>query len=220
VPFLKIEKVELTNNRDLTLDEVQNVVTEEFNRSKWLIFKHSNYFLFDAESLRSRLLESFNLDEAKVVKKFPDRLMIAVSEKISHFIWQKDDTYNLLDAEGVKNRQISGPDDKYIILDDKRSEIPSGEAVFDQIEIDVINQIFIKWNQLIEGRSRLMRIVITDDTAGWELHTDVGYTVKINASEDIESQISNLQRILTAGNIAGGDIDYIDVRFGDRVYFK
>ena len=52
-----------------------------------------------------------------------------------------------------------------------------------------------------------------------ELHTGTGFYVKIDKDQDIKEQLNNLRAVLEE-NITGVDIDYIDIRFGDKVYFK
>jgi len=218
IKYLRIDKLELLNNKDLSLEEVQEALNQPLTASKFLIFKNNNYFLLNPAPLSQLLLEKFNLDEAQVVKRFPDRLIVTVKEKISHFIWVKDDSLYLLDAQGALNRQIGALDDKYLILQDFRSYRPSGEQIFTPAETAIINQIYLGWHDLLDDSPKLVKIVINDD---WDLqlYTDIGFYVKIDPQEDIGEQLNHLKTVLDE-NITGLDIDYIDVRFGDKVYFK
>ena len=220
IKYLKIEKLELINNNDLTLTEVEAFFDTKLTATKFFIFKNSNFFLFNPESLEKDLAENYNLDQASIKKVWPDKLQITVKEKISHFIWAKDDSLYLLDATGALNRQIRSLDDKYLIIEDFRSIRPSGEYIFSPDEIEIINQIYLEWMDDIADKEKLTKIVINDNWGLIELHTQTGFYVKLDSNESIKKQINNLNQILTAGNITGVDIDYIDVRFGDKVYFK
>lgn len=218
VKYLQIDKIEIHNNQDVGYDEIVETLEEPLTASRLLVFKNNNYFLLSTDKLESLLVEKYNLEEADVSKQWPDKLSVTVKEKISHFIWQKDDSLYLLDAKGALNRQISVLDEKYLILQDFRDYRPSGEQIFNEDETYIINQIYLGWNDMIGTSPKLAKIIINND---WdlELYTDIGFHVKMDSAEDVKEQLNNLKKVLEQ-NIAGIDIDYIDVRFGDKVYFK
>lgn len=220
IQYLKLEKLELINNEDLTQAEVEEFLQDKLTATRFFVFKNSNYFLFDPAPVENELIEKFNLDQAEISKVWPDKLQIDVTEKISHFIWAKDGTLYLLDAKGALNRQIQARDDKYLIIEDFRNTRPTGDYIFSSDEIEIINQIYLEWMDKIADKEKLTRIVISDNWSLIELHTQTGFYVKLDSNESIKKQINNLNQILVAGNITGVDIDYIDVRFGDKVYFK
>lgn len=216
--YFKVDKLTVKDNQDLTSQDISSTLEEPLNSSRFLIFKNSNYFLLNTGDLEKLLTDKYNLDSIKVVKKFPDTLQITVKEKISYFIWKKDDALYLLDAKGALNRQIEALDEKYLILDDKRSYRPTEEQIFSVEEINTLNNIYLSWNNKLISKIKLKRIVINDS---WdlELYTDIGYYVKVDNKSDINEQLDNLKKVLDE-NITGVDINYIDVRFGDKVYFK
>lgn len=219
IKFLKINKIALSGQEDLKQEEVQNyILSELLVDTKYLVFENSNYFLADTEAIRTNLIDKYNLDDAQVSKDFPTSLDITVTEKVSHFIWQKDDSLYLLDAKGRLNRQIGALDEKYLVLTDLRSFRPSGEYIFTEDELNTINKIYLDWDDLLDDKVLLQSITIFDN---WdiELHTKLGFYVKIDKDQDIYEQLNVLRAVLEE-NITGVDIDYIDVRFGDKVYFK
>ncbi|MFA6307628.1 MAG: hypothetical protein WCS88_02950 [Patescibacteria group bacterium] len=218
INYFKITKINLSGQKDLNVEEVQEFVLNELTVNKYIFFEASNYFLAPVDDINFKLINKYNLDSVSIEKKWPAVLNISVKEKSSHFIWKKDDSIYLLNAKGLLNRQISILDDKYLVLDDRREQRPEGEQIFNEEEIDIINQIYLNWIDLISTRSKLERITIYND---WviELNTQTGFYVKIDKDQDIREQLNNLKTVLEE-NITGVDIDYIDIRFGDKVYFK
>jgi cell division septal protein FtsQ len=219
VKIFRLNEVELINNEDLDLASIQELIDQHLEQRRYLLFKNSNYFLFDEEVLTNDLIEQYNLDQAKVSKKFPHTIKIDVQEKISQFIWQKDDTLYLLSSKGALNRQISEIDQKYLILQDFRDIRPTGQQILSANELEIINNIYLNWQKVFVGEPILQKIILTDDLSTIEAQVRIGYRVKIDADKDIVEQLNNLKKVL-AGNVIGIDIDYIDLRFGDRVFFK
>jgi len=220
IDYLRLKKFELVNNEDMTQSELEEFIEPKLTVSRYFIFKNSNFFLFDPRPIEKELTEKFNLDSASIKKVWPNKLQITVKEKISNFIWSKDDTLYLLDASGALNRQIGARDEKYLVIKDFRNTRPTGDQIFNSEEIDIINQIYLEWIDHVADKEKLDTIIISDNWSLIELHTKTGFYVKIDANESIKKQMNNLKQILIAGNITGIDIDYIDVRFGDKVYFK
>jgi cell division septal protein FtsQ len=218
--YLKLDNLVISGYQDLSLEDIQIVANEQLQTKRLLFFRNNNYFLIKTDKLEGALVAKYNLDGAEVKKKFPHTLEIKVQEKISHFIWQANDSLYLLDAKGFLNRQIEALDEKYLVIEDQRSQKPVSGQVFNEIEINVINEIYLDWNRIIGAKPVLKRIVMTDDSSLIQLYTEPGFSVKLNPQEDINQQLVNLQKVLAAQNITGGDIDYIDIRFENRVYFK
>lgn len=219
IKYLAITKIDLTGNQDLTREDVQSTLDPILKQRRFIFFKNNNFFLLSLPPLAEKLKQNYNLEEVHIVKKWPDRLEVAIKEKISHFVWQKEEQIYLLDARGTKIRPISEPDPKYLTLDDRRIKVSPQGPLFSAPELDLINQVYLKWQKIIGSQASLYKIVLKNDS-DWELHTLIGYYVKIDSSETIETQFANLARILKAGNVSGVDINYIDLRFGDKVYFK
>lgn len=219
--WLSLNKLIVLNNQDVSSELVINFVQEKLASRRYLFFKNNNFFIADTDKLAAELKNNFNLNNAFLKKRFPNKLEIRLEEKTSQFIWLKDGYYYLIDAAGALNRQIEAPDNKYVILDDQRSYKPSaGQDIFRNDEIKAIQDIYAYWQKEINSQSRLVRIIITDNWGELRLQSGLGFYVKVNASIDINTQMANLKKAIVAGNLTGTDIDYIDVRFTDKIYYK
>jgi len=48
-----------------------------------------------------------------------------------------------------------------------------------------------------------------------------GYVIKLDATKDINEQLNNLKKVLAENIITDpNSVEYIDLRFGDRIFFK
>lgn len=221
LPFLRIYNIQISNNQDLASEDLQNFVKDYLDQPRFLIFKNNNFFILRTKPLKAAIIGQYNLNDVSIRKKFPNSVLIEVQEKISQFIWQKDGKYYLMDAKGALNRQIEALDNKHIILEDFRTYQPgSGQAVFRDEEIEAIQEILLQWQTQIVDLAKVEKISIGDNWGDLHIYTNIGFYVKITISGDIQEQMNNLRKVLVGGNIEGTDIDYIDVRFADKIYFK
>ncbi len=219
--LFKIKEISLENNKNISLSEIEETVNPFLDSQRFLFFKNSNYFLINKEYLRNFLSTEYNLESIEIKKVFPNKLKIMVQERISSFIWQKNNNLYLLTSQGVLNRKISDLNedyDNYPILVDFRAEKAQQEQIFTDLELNYINTMYLLWNEIIDEKIKIKKMYI-EDKKDFKIEINLGYNIIFNKEKDIKEQLNNLNKVL-AENIIGGDIDYIDLRFGDKVYFK
>lgn len=220
-PFLALSKIELLGNSFYQEDEVKQYVQDNLDSKKWLFFQNNNFFLFDASQLKNQLITQYNLNDARVSKIFPNKLKIEFSEKTSQFIWQKNGSYYLLDAHGQVNGQINAINEQYVVLEDSRSYQPqNNQNIFRQDEMELIQVILATWGEKLATTVKIRAINIGDDWATFDIRTNLPYVVKINPQDQPVEQMEKYHSILIAGNVVGTDINYIDLRFGEKVYYR
>ncbi len=221
LPIFKIKKISLENNKDIILTEIEEIINPFLNTKRFFIFKNSNYFLLNKNYLINYLSTEYNLENIEIKKVFPNKLNIIVQERISSFIWQKDDALYLLTSQGALNRKISDISDKhdnYPILVDLRAEEANKEQIFTDLELNYINTIYILWNEVIGDKIMIKKMYI-EDSKEFKIEINLGYNIIFNKEKDIKEQLNNLNKVL-AEDIIGAEIEYIDLSFGDKVYFK
>lgn len=220
-PFLSLRKIELVGNSFYQEPEVKQYIQSNLNIKKWLLFQNNNFFLFDSAKLKDQLIAQYNLSDARVSKVFPNKIKIELIEKTSQFIWKKNGNYYLLDAKGQVNGQINEINEKYVILEDSRSYQPeNNQNIFRDDEIELIQVILATWADKLSNMVKIKAINIGDDWANFEIRTNLPYLVKINPQDKSNEQMEKYHSILIAGNVVGTDINYIDLRFGEKVYYQ
>ena len=219
--YFSIKEISLENNKDISLAEIEESLNSFLDSKRFFIFKNNNYFLINKSNLEDILATEYNLESIKIKKIFPAKLNIIIQEKISYFIWQKDNSLYLLTSQGSLNSKISDLDeeyDSYPILVDLRSQNVNKEQIFNNLELDYINKIYLLWQKIIEAELKIKKIYI-EDNEYFKIETNFGYNVILDKEKDIKEQLNNFNKILLE-NIIGTEIDYIDLRFGNKVYFK
>lgn len=220
-PFLSLKKIELKGNSFYQEEEVKKYIGDKLAERRGLLFQNNNFFLFNSDKLRDQLITQYNLNDATVRKIFPQKIKVEFIEKTSQFIWQKNGAYYLLDAKGQFNGQINELNDQYIILEDSRSYQPqNNENIFRPDEIELIQVIIELWEEKLASTAQIKAIAIGDDWSSFDIKTNLSYVIKINPQNEPVKQLENYRQVLLAGNVVGTDINYIDLRYGDKAYFK
>jgi hypothetical protein len=224
--------------------EVKDAVTELLRGRRWLFLPKASLLVVSEENIVTVLNERFVLESLSVTKRPPHTLVIDLKERVSAVLLQlPDGSQGLVDLEGAVTRLYKteealdvipklGPslDEQQgrtraqypVLYDDKneklelRDQAVRPETV--QTVIDLPKHFDARFNRApyltetrIDGMSSQTLRAVTSE--GWAIYLD--------ASGNISEQLGNTQAILK--NKVGGDrmnLDYIDVRFGDKIFFK
>lgn len=87
-----VRKIELVGLKSLSKDEVMDVARLD---------QAQPIFTLSLDGLRQRLESHPHIAEAQVERALPDRLRIAVTERLPAVLWQHDGQHYWLDAQGV-----------------------------------------------------------------------------------------------------------------------
>lgn len=107
LPFFRVNNLSITGLKILTTGELQTAVDGIIDTSKGP-FPSNNYFLVNEQTLASALQTKFSLNSVTITKVFPNRLNIAVEEKVSSAIYDNGTNYYLIDQNGSVLKDI-GP---------------------------------------------------------------------------------------------------------------
>lgn len=175
-------------------------------------------------------------------------LAIAVLEKTSQLLWASGDRLYLVDLHGTAIRELTPdeiaawkapgppPQDPLpngslplpeatnplkklpLFVDLNASAVGVGSAVLTESEVTNL----LDFEKRLSAMNVLFSQVDVDRLAGkWmAVKTLAGFNILIDASGDIPAQILNLQVLLRDTIKDSKNLQYVDLRFGDHVYFK
>lgn len=232
-------RVEILGTEYIDKTALETLISDYASERSLLFFKQQNQFLFKENVLTEQLLETFALASVELSAR-EDVIYIQLTERTSNLIWISNAVAYVSDLNGVISRELdletlslafettdvaSLPKELQQIRELPRlydlNNVPVtlGSQVLKEIEAenilrlhDGLNDLGISFERTEIDRlaGKWMRVVTTD-----------GFGILFDASGDIESQLKNLDVVLReeVGESRGG-LQYIDLRFGDRVYYK
>lgn len=164
--------------------------------------RHSLPFL-DAGDVRERLMAVPLVKSARVMKLYPNRLVIAVEERRPHALWQQDGRVTVVADDGVAIDELR--DERYLGL-----PFVVGEGAQKRLP---------EYLQLMKGLGDLAQRVkagVLVSGRRWDLDMTNGMLVKL-PEEDPARAIATLMRLQREARILDKDLMSIDLRAPDRV---
>lgn len=205
--------------------EIKNIAWSREDNRRWLFFKESNFFLFQADALQEEILDKYNFANLEIKKKIPGTISIKISERPYAFIFQEGSTYLYASNDGyVIKEAVVSPEDmsKYFILENKSSSISINEKNKITLKDDYLNFIF-SLNQLLSAYQDLPieKFIIDQELNSVIVKFIDGPAVYFNVKDDLNKQVEYLS--LVKKEKIGDNFNktnYIDLRYGSKIFIN
>ncbi|MCF7860259.1 FtsQ-type POTRA domain-containing protein [Patescibacteria group bacterium] len=220
-----LQKIQVDGLTRISSEKLVALAWAESEGSKLFVFKRSNIFFFEVNELHKELNKNFSFANVEIKKKWPNTLLINVEERALAFIWQNATGKSFSDSKGclIPEVQPSVEDEKlYPVLipgieenyikGDNCLKVDDGYLT-SMLNLDVQLKVYENLavqNYVLETEFNTLTIDLLD-----------GPNVYFNIKNDLEKQVKKLAIIKREKPEAEFKLlSYIDLRYGDRVYFK
>ena len=191
---LRIAAISLTGSKEVSREEI--LTTAGVTGRASLLF-------LDADAARTRLMANPWIGDAAVLKLYPDRLQITVTERQAFAIWQKDGRVSVIAADGtvlepfVERRYVGLP-----LVVGKGAERSAKDflAVLDRYP---------------DIRSQLRASILVAERR-WNLRLANGIDVRLPET-DVVAALDRLVALDHDKKLLSRDITMVDLRLPDRV---
>ena len=222
-----IKQVDLTGLDLIDQNEFRGVVNHELNSFKWRILPRRNQLFFSKDKLIKAINNKYNLDELNVNESWHD-LSIDLVEKPANVIIHdanKDLFYFAnLDGKifrGLPNDQVGKYWDRFAILNLKNVDLSFGSSIAPGRTMNFL----IKFNQEIKSNPLPASTTITGYEIGENndeivMFTKEGWRVLFDINNGIKPPLQNLATLLQQKLKDRKGLQYIDLRFGSKIYYQ
>lgn len=226
--FLAVQEIDIAGLETLSEKDIRGTVSSRTDGKIGGIFSRNNLIFFDSQAAKNDLLENYKMIRSlEISKKFPNKLEVNVVERKSMLVYCIKGGCFVIDEEGKIFAKANFDDGKLgenelIILNDESNKevAPDNffmEPGFMQFALDVKNQLDL--NGIGIKRSFFTPILVSGDL---RIETDEGWKIYFNyqlgAKEGMEMLKTVLKNSIAEEQIK--DLEYIDVRLADKVYYK
>ena len=237
-PVFEIVSAKVIGSQRIAGQEVESVIFDQKNEVKFIFWDQKNIFFFDLAELKNLLNKLYYLEEINIAKKLPGQIIVNLREKDYAAIWHEAGKYYYIGEEGriIEEADPENIKPNYPMIDKKEGNSVTGKKIIGEVErIKYALQLFKKFKN-----KRLNRI---DEDAWFEagnfILDSATSTVKMsiktcvqkecqdgplayfNSQENIQRQVTKLLTLIKEklkNDLVGKE--YIDLRHGDRVYYR
>ncbi len=238
--IFSINNITVTGAIRIPAGEIENLAWQQAREKKFIFFPQRNIFTFSKKEARKKLEESYSFEKLIINKKLPHTLIIDIQEKSYALIWCEGEKYYYADIDGYLINEVNPLEikqKKYPIIQNqgegKIINDPAGGLGRIDINENHINYIINLSDRFLAGKNRegeeggsyedliIEKFIIDKDANTVKMALAEGPTIYFNTNEDQEKQINKLLAIKeeTLKNDFKNK-SYIDLRYGDRVYYR
>lgn len=222
--FFNISKVHISGIQSIEKKEMETVITNYLNESRLFVLKNKILFFFSEKTLTNELMEAFALSES-TIERTGSELVITLKERTANLIWSTAGEDYIVDLNGVVVKKIPSENINSnefnllpIFIDRNNITVSIGKNV---LESDEISNAFLFYDTLEKSGIIVEGIEVDRITGKWmKVNTNQNFFVLFDALADINQQIQNLNTVILSTPDLGRNLEYIDLRFGDHVYYK
>ncbi len=224
-PLFIIKHIEIEGNKRTEDFLIKDLAWQIGQERRILDIRADNLWFFPKNRLKEEMYTRLDLANIRIKKSLFNKLIIDVSEREAAFILKNDNNYQFRDISAcpINILEINDFDlNTYpIIKKDNLSETEFNSCL--NLHDDYINDV-LKLHSLVNNSYSFSidKIIINSERFTLIIILDEGPRVYISRHEDFRKQIEklNLTIVELERESQLSDINYIDVRYGDKAFIN
>lgn len=230
-PYFSIKEVEISGLEKINYDEIHAIVDEQVASRRFFVFSQNNVFIFDEKELQEILDDKYSLKFLKVDKSLPGIIKISLEEKKPAMIWKTAEKFYLVDWDGAIIREITDLEvSEYLgnqggakmarVSDGSNASVATKSKILTAGVVHIITDL---QNNLprATGLNIVNFVMDNHNESTIKILTGEGWVSYFSLKNDLNAQILKLNAFMGERNLEERKrLEYVDLRFEDRVYFK
>jgi cell division septal protein FtsQ len=220
----KIKEVSINGLDRMSDGEIRQLLSESLSAKRLLFLPQDKLFLFDEKRFLKTFEDRYSFQRIAITKKWPDKLEISITEKISACVWNEADKYYYADAEGFilsETNPLDLKDKRYpLIANESDLRISDGKINADTSYIGYASELMEKMAAELPDIG-IDRFIVDKDIDTLKILTPEGIRISFNTKTAIDDQLEKLA-VVKREKLKDDfkDKKYIDLRFGDKIYYQ
>ncbi len=230
LPRFNIRNVSVSGTNAVPPNLIEAFVERELSPDSHPYLSPDNIFLFNTGRLSRDIAGFFPLVKSASVSRpslFSTTLKVAIVERQPFALWcasAESDCYQMDDSGFIF---AQAPQDATTTISAATSYIFYGGLATSSIPIGSVFAPahlpgIVALLQMLSQANFAPQGATVEDDQDFSIPLQQGFYIKASFGEDAEALVNNLQLVLASDALVGkeGELEYVDLRFGDKVYFK
>lgn len=224
IPYLQAEKVEIGGNHLVSNEEVTVAILDKIQGKRLLFLPEKNIFLIPKEEIESSLPQEIRrIKNISLNPNFPDKIEARITERENRALFCREEECAFMDEEAFvfeKAPYFSGA--IFLKFFDQRTGATSSPFAIGSYLLNLEDfTMLMDFSRLAARKGFEMTEVYLKPENIFEIVTKEGWKIILNGKNEADKTLANLITTLESGiREKRKDLDYIDLRFGNKVYFK
>jgi cell division septal protein FtsQ len=222
--FWRLSNIEVSGLTRRSDEDLKILITNQSSSKHFIFFNENNILFFNTDQARTEILKNFNFANVEVTTKWPRTVKVDVLERPYSFIFREGSVIYYASADAYLIKEIAvNPEDlkKYFILDnnsptsllnDDKIDIPSdylGFIINLARSLEAYPELIAENYQIDQGYRSVNVKFLNGPT--------VYFNTKLVAAEQLERLVL-VKKEKIKDNFS--KINYIDLRYGDRLFIN
>lgn len=226
--FLRINMLEIAGAENLSQGEVRETMVLGMEGKAAGLFRRDNLLVANTQSMSDDLLRKYKIiKKIEIAKVFPNKLVVKVQERKSKLVYCTSGNCFVIDEEGRAYARADfeqgdlGENELLVLTDDGGRPVNPDDFFMDlsfiQFVSDVAEQLEladIRFKKNLSTPILVSGDLRVETEAGWKIF----FNKQLGAKAGAEMLKVVLKNSITEEQLK--DLEYIDVRLADKVYYK
>lgn len=220
-PSMNIDKIEIVKNSFSKSENIEASVHKVLEGNEFFLIPKTNALFLPRKEAERELKEIYpEISEIDIDLKGTKQIEVEIFEYEPEAILISNSGKYFINEEGrvfLEEPMLHSRDDLLSI--EKEIEVSLGDNVIDKKFLNDLN-LFVQKLKDIDIKVKIAR---NPEEDVYRLETGRGFEIVISSVDDLSDAVSNIQAILEKGALSKEDldfVDYIDLRFGNKVFYK
>jgi len=218
--YFKIQNIEVNGLQKIKRESIDNIVHNFLTKRRFLLFSGRNFWLMKESALKAEMNKYYYFEKLEIDSRLPNGLVITVVERQPLINWVVNDVCFHIDLTGAAIGYCENDSGLFSIRDLSQKQVTIGQSV---ITADQLANI-IKLHQEVKKRllDRYNPLFYELNNQLFTAKTDTGPEIRYNLSLGVGEQVGRLDLSLKQKDLADNylNLKYIDLRFGDKVFYQ
>lgn len=220
-PFFKISNIEINGLEKVHRENLDTIINEYQSSSRrFFLFSKTNFWFVDKQDLIARIGDHYAFEELLVKKKFPNKLIINLKEKESAINWMVGNMCYHLDLSGMAIEYCEGGKGLITIRDQVAETVEIGQLVVEAEVLEYIVELDYQARNIL--KEQYSPLFYEKNKEALIVKMEAGPEIRFNSNIEVGEQVSRLDLLLKEAAVKDSynSLNYIDLRFGEKVYYK
>lgn len=224
-PFFTIKNI-IVNNAPSHRTEVRitELVQGLMHEARLDPLPQMNLIFFNTTKAHEAINQEFFIQGLTISRQWPNILRLTAPQDTVVAVWRAGETNYLVSGHGILVQQLTDeppPGNLITVQEAKTTNHKLGDQVATESTMQFIKRLRAAWDEQLPKTALTYLSFDQNALPTLQAYTQTGWYDLISAEQDLTTQIVATKRLLEEKIKADeAKLDYIDVRFGSRLYYK